>query len=750
MFWVRIRLGGREYLGPLDTGATISIVAKKILPCGSLKNTMTTAAIRMGDGHVVHSCGDCEVEVPMGSQTIPHRFYVMDTQAFDFVLGTDFFVQHSQIQSLMLQVPYLLYVDHGSGRESVPLEQSEHTSSYLRISKEELSNMMAASKTEDYQRLLKVGDQGLKELGYSREDLRVELFASDKQHVLDLYCRKGKNCSYKFYWASLGMAYGNPRFSELGKVLTKVALERSRMVLCSPDRGAHGGNEYWRNLLDRLTISSLRLPDEAIYVPLGRKTPIGKPGWGSMLSVVEGGLASVPWEDLDSTLVQAIQRVSNGLALGDLKDRLRPEDAIETIPRGDEYVVTNTNAPNSPCHVPVPDGVSECGLSELPSSMHSDEKTEHDAFFVQTCVEEVENAEYVAPLKPLLSMRVEDPVDEELDPRSRLREYVDSKRKLVAKKLCYAKPTRSSWPLKQGRMGDLSQLKEDLEQKITTWRREVDLKLMKSVWGAHVRTPEEDDLSEECVCEPPQACLCCHRPSEMVERDLLYAYQGLKDTTKGKESVEDHLPMSITQGASNLHSDEVMEDKIKLLDSREQTLIRTYLEVFGELPPPASCDKLVQMDLKLKPEFPGHKIRRRPYQAPKEQADEIEREIQECIDAGLVLEYKDGDYPQHCSPCFLVAKPGSTAKRLVVDYGELNKKTLNHSGSLPTMESTLEKIASCRYKTKMDKESGFWQVDLTPSGEGVQVEGHAIGRGQRTRFIPRADEQDLVHPTKET
>ena len=69
------------------------------------------------------------------------------------------------------------------------------------------------------------------------------------------------------------MAYGNPRFSELGKVLTKVALERSCMVLCSPDWGAHGGNEYWRNLLDRLTISSVRLPDEAIYVPLGRKTP---------------------------------------------------------------------------------------------------------------------------------------------------------------------------------------------------------------------------------------------------------------------------------------------------------------------------------------------------------------------------------------------------------------------------------------------------------------------------------------------
>ena len=570
MFWVRIRLGGREYLGVLDTGATISIVAKKILPCGSLKNTMTTAAIRMGDGHVVHSCGDCEVEVPMGSWTIAHRFYVMDTEAFDFVLGTDFIVQHSQIQSLTLQAPYLLYVDHGSGRESVPLEQSEHTLSYLRLSKEEPSNMMAASKTEDYQLLGEVLDQGLKELGYPREDLSVELFASDKQHVLDLYCSKGKNCSYKIYWPSFGMAYGNPRFSELGKVLTEVALERSRMVLCSPDWGAHGGNEYWRNLLYRLTISSVRLPDEAIYVPLGRKTPIGKPGWGSMLSVVDGGLTSIPWEDLDPTLVQAIQRESDGLALGDLKDRLRPQDVIETIPGGVEYVVTDTNAPNSPCHVPVPDGVSECGLSELPSSIHSDDETEHDAFFVSFFATNF-------LLESTYSLSLDRVSSSSSTGSSTL---MESRGFSGATYSAFSTSSTQvcSWPLKQGRMGDLSKLKEDLEQKITTWQREVDLKLMKSVWGAHVRTPEEDDLSEECVCEPPRACLCCHRPPEMVEQDLLYAYHGLKDTTTGEESVENHLPTSITQGASRLHSDEDMEDKIKLLDPRVQKLIRTHLE----------------------------------------------------------------------------------------------------------------------------------------------------------------------------
>ena len=155
--------------------------------------------------------------------------------------------------------------------------------------------MMAASRSEDYQLLGEVLDQDLKELVDSREGLSVELFPSDKQDVFDLYCSKGKNCSYKFYWPSFGTVYRNPRFSELGKVLTKVALERPRMVLCSPDWAAHGGNEYWQTLLDRLTISSVRLPDEAIYVPLGRKTPIRNPGWGSMLNFGPGYTTTKRW-----------------------------------------------------------------------------------------------------------------------------------------------------------------------------------------------------------------------------------------------------------------------------------------------------------------------------------------------------------------------------------------------------------------------------------------------------------------------
>ena len=164
------------------------------------------------------------------------------------------------------------------------------------------------------------------------------------------------------------------------------------------------------------------------------------------------------------------------------------------------------------------------------------------------------------------------------------------------------------------------------------------------------------------------------------------------------------------RGKSNLHAEEDFQQKIQSVNlyPRMKKLLLTFEEVFGALPPPLSCTKLFQMDLKLKPEFEKTRVKHRPYPPPQEQVEEIEHQIEECIDAGLVEENKKGDYPHHCSPCFLVAKPGSTALRLVVDYGEVNKKAWSHSGSIPYMEITLERIAKGRYKTKIDKRSGFW------------------------------------------
>ena len=71
-----------------------------------------------------------------------------------------------------------------------------------------------------------------------------------------------------------------------------------------------------------------------------------------------------------------------------------------------------------------------------------------------------------------------------------------------------------------------------------------------------------------------------------------------------------------------------------------------------------------------------------------------------------------------------------------MDYGELTKKTLHHSGFIANIESTLEKIAPCRYATKMDKQSGFWQVDLTPHAQELLALITPQGRVFKCKVMP--------------
>ena len=52
------------------------------------------------------------------------------------------------------------------------------------------------------------------------------------------------------------------------------------------------------------------------------------------------------------------------------------------------------------------------------------------------------------------------------------------------------------------------------------------------------------------------------------------------------------------------------------------------------------------------------------------------------------------------------------------------------------MESTLEKIGSCRYKTKMDKRSGFFQVDLTPNAQELLLFITPQGRVFKWKVMP--------------
>ena len=99
----------------------------------------------------------------------------------------------------------------------------------------------------------------------------------------------------------------------------------------------------------------------------------------------------------------------------------------------------------------------------------------------------------------------------------------------------------------------------------------------------------------------------------------------------------------------------------------------------------------------------------------------MESQIQESIDAVLVLEYKNGDYTQHCSPCFLVAKRGSAAKRLVVDYGEMNRKTLTTQGPFGTWSPPWRRHppAAARLGWRSEVDSSRWIDAQCPGATGI-------------------------------
>ena len=147
----------------------------------------------------------------------------------------------------------------------------------------------------------------------------MELFASQPQHITQLYCSKHLNNAFRFFWKAMGLAYANPPFSLPAKVLTKIAYEGGRVVICTPDWGCSGEHTYWRRMLDQMTVGRMQLPDGPIYVPENSDTAMQAPEWANFLSIVDGLLNPVPLRDLDQVLLKEVMAQNRGLTLSDLK-----------------------------------------------------------------------------------------------------------------------------------------------------------------------------------------------------------------------------------------------------------------------------------------------------------------------------------------------------------------------------------------------------------------------------------------------
>ena len=92
VFWFLEKIGDQVFRAVLDTGATLSIVARRLLK--TFKKTKTVA-IRVGDGRTIHSLGGVDVTICLGDETVTQHCRVRDTDD-DIVIGTDFLRRNHQ------------------------------------------------------------------------------------------------------------------------------------------------------------------------------------------------------------------------------------------------------------------------------------------------------------------------------------------------------------------------------------------------------------------------------------------------------------------------------------------------------------------------------------------------------------------------------------------------------------------------------------------------------------------------------
>ena len=108
-------------------------------------------------------------------------------------------------------------------------------------------------------------------------------------------------------------------------------------------------------------------------------------------------------------------------------------------------------------------------------------------------------------------------------------------------------------------------------------------------------------------------------------------------------------------------------------------------------------------------------IRAKQYRHPPTIKEEMQRQIRELLDAGVI---KPSSSP-YTSPLWVVPKKpdkdGNKRWRLVTDFRQLNEITVPDSFPLPLTTDIIDNVSSAAYITAIDLKSGFYQIPMDPS-----------------------------------
>ena len=101
-----------------------------------------------------------------------------------------------------------------------------------------------------------------------------------------------------------------------------------------------------------------------------------------------------------------------------------------------------------------------------------------------------------------------------------------------------------------------------------------------------------------------------------------------------------------------------------------------------------------------------------PRKVPMPLYEETKHEIERMLKSGVISRV---DHPTDwCAPMVVTPKPNGKV-RVCVDLTKLNEYVQGENHPLPSVDLTLGKLAGAKYFTKLDANSGFWQIKLAES-----------------------------------